>query len=559
MAQQVEEIIIAGAESAELEKVMPTEYPEATRIESVNWPSDWGDTIVPACRQLDLYTLADLKNLTAAGKDKLYTAMGGRHTLLNFAISTAKASRATVAPEPEQPNVSEQPEETDDELPPIEDGPADDKAEEPEHDQAEPGFVEVDENGNEVVVDDETGKIVTQEPDDEPNNETPQRMSRDGVTSGRAIAMLRKMDLALADAEKGLALNVIEKNRGWADKQISHWRKKNEEFRQRLDAIRGALKAGGGDLSAGTSTDVPAGKPGPTPPAPAPRGSLRQIRQARGRKPKAVTPAPAAGDEAEAYSARVTDKLPAKPDTTEPFPPFGEVDVTPEGVVDLIRVAREEARHDALDELGPRDATETDSARARRFALEACDLRDEVRMLGQALGSMGAELAEDGTGHRYWRMPIYGADGQVVERLPVLEWIERRKQLAKRVGDSRHPLLVGLFQTLPEPGSVFDEDARNVWLNTAENIFELLYKRPAMTLLDQFQHEFGVRSGPELQRLIDEGVPTTAEADELAAAAKADDDPPAFPAAVEQEAADPVPGRIGHGTSPIGTAGRKRA
>ncbi len=40
----------------------------------------------------------------------------------------------------------------------------------------------------------------------------------------------------------------------------------------------------------------------------------------------------------------------------------------------------------------------------------------------------------------------------------------------------RHPFIKGLLRTLPDPDSVWPLDQRKKWLETAENIFSLIYK-----------------------------------------------------------------------------------
>lgn len=44
-------------------------------------------------------------------------------------------------------------------------------------------------------------------------------------------------------------------------------------------------------------------------------------------------------------------------------------------------------------------------------------------------------------------------------------------------GGSDHPLLQGLFETLPEPGTVWSDEERREWLDAAEKIFGLVYKK----------------------------------------------------------------------------------
>lgn len=39
-----------------------------------------------------------------------------------------------------------------------------------------------------------------------------------------------------------------------------------------------------------------------------------------------------------------------------------------------------------------------------------------------------------------------------------------------------HPLLVGLIDTLPEPGTPWPASRRAKWLQTAVNIFDLVYE-----------------------------------------------------------------------------------
>lgn len=43
-------------------------------------------------------------------------------------------------------------------------------------------------------------------------------------------------------------------------------------------------------------------------------------------------------------------------------------------------------------------------------------------------------------------------------------------------GFDRDPLIIGLFQKLPEPEADWPASARLKWLQTAANVFDLLYK-----------------------------------------------------------------------------------
>ena len=43
-------------------------------------------------------------------------------------------------------------------------------------------------------------------------------------------------------------------------------------------------------------------------------------------------------------------------------------------------------------------------------------------------------------------------------------------------GKNLHPFIVGLLDTLPEPASVWPKPDRQKWLQTAENIFSLIYQ-----------------------------------------------------------------------------------
>lgn len=40
-----------------------------------------------------------------------------------------------------------------------------------------------------------------------------------------------------------------------------------------------------------------------------------------------------------------------------------------------------------------------------------------------------------------------------------------------------HPLITGLIQALPAPGTEWDDEGRTRWLNAAKSIIDLLYKQ----------------------------------------------------------------------------------
>ena len=50
--------------------------------------------------------------------------------------------------------------------------------------------------------------------------------------------------------------------------------------------------------------------------------------------------------------------------------------------------------------------------------------------------------------------------------------------LAARAPFGLHPFFRGLLETLPEPGSEWSRKEREQWLETARNIFALIYKEP---------------------------------------------------------------------------------
>lgn len=55
--------------------------------------------------------------------------------------------------------------------------------------------------------------------------------------------------------------------------------------------------------------------------------------------------------------------------------------------------------------------------------------------------------------------------------------------------EQQHPLIKGLMETLPSPGSVWSDGERKEWLRAAESIFALIYKaeRPALPAGDSYR------------------------------------------------------------------------
>jgi hypothetical protein len=78
------------------------------------------------------------------------------------------------------------------------------------------------------------------------------------------------------------------------------------------------------------------------------------------------------------------------------------------------------------------------------------------------------------------RATEHARDWPLLEREPGL----RREQADDEVRTGRqpyvvpdlHPFFRGLLDTLPEPGAAWPNEAREQWLETARNIFALIYK-----------------------------------------------------------------------------------
>jgi hypothetical protein len=484
MAAQVREIILEGA--------MPS-YTRETPIGGVTWP--W-----PEMRQqimdLGVKTLGDLAEYIkdSTNLQRLSRALN-KATRCNYAINLARGA----GEDSEFPRIAAPAPKEDEELPPIEDGPADDQADPtPEQHRSEEARIEKSVHGD-------------QEPDNEPANDVPQRMSREGLRGGRVFKMVAEMDQALADVEAGLTDAQITEKHGWPERKLTQWRTRNAEFRDRWNAIRQAR----GESSENVPAPVKRGGTGPrqrrmheAPPA---EPSPQKLRVAAGKaisKLQQLADDTLPGDEAEAYSTRVTDKLPARPDTTELFPPFPEPEQwTPEQTNAAVQAHN--ADLDLRNEVA-RTSSRSYAANERLDKLEAGRLEDAA----------AAEAMATGIGRRLEQLEAFGA--RIAERMDDLD----RPKI--------DPFIHGLVNALPAPGSVWDEDGRNKWLNAAEAIFEISYKYPfADVRFGKLQPEAGHKLGVGV-------IPVR---------------PGAFPAEVEREAAHSVPGRVGHGRSPA----RKRA
>jgi len=42
--------------------------------------------------------------------------------------------------------------------------------------------------------------------------------------------------------------------------------------------------------------------------------------------------------------------------------------------------------------------------------------------------------------------------------------------------DDLHPFVVGLLQELPKPGEAWEQSRRQLWINTATSIFQMIYQ-----------------------------------------------------------------------------------
>lgn len=314
-----------------------------------------------------------------------------------------------------------------------------------------------------------------EEPSDAEGLNGAPRMPRPGNLRKPQADMYDKMDQALADIAAGLSNKDVDEKHGWSKNTVSQWRNKDPEFKRLGDLAR--------------SKGAPA----------KPDVGQEIIRQEVDEDLRRASLA----------HERETDD--------EPFPPFPEDEPT----VHDERAADHHTR--------PTDKIEKSEPAEPRFLCEEVNrgfhpvtgdamtldaLNDRITGVRGRVEALGAVLSEavDGLADKFQKLfEETGRIGRDVAEALGRLWV---------ADASVHPFVLGLVQSLPAPGTVWTLDDRRRWVHCAETVFALMYKLPVTTLQDEFQKEFGVSSGAELQDLIDGGVPTTQEAEELAAAAK---------------------------------------
>ncbi len=96
----------------------------------------------------------------------------------------------------------------------------------------------------------------------------------------------------------------------------------------------------------------------------------------------------------------------------------------------------------------------------------------------------GSDLQDsvDKTREAFRRVSVDGADDRPVRPIPVRDEPTAPPPEAEARGEEvsqLHPFFQGLFEALPEPGTDWPTARRDQWLETARNIFALMYVDPA--------------------------------------------------------------------------------
>ena len=92
----------------------------------------------------------------------------------------------------------------------------------------------------------------------------------------------------------------------------------------------------------------------------------------------------------------------------------------------------------------------------------------------------GSDLQDsiDKTREAFRRSSVDGLDDRPPRMIPAREDAPAAVRRDDEVSDL-HPFFQGLLDTLPEPGADWPVAKRDQWLETARNIFALVYRDPA--------------------------------------------------------------------------------
>ncbi len=93
----------------------------------------------------------------------------------------------------------------------------------------------------------------------------------------------------------------------------------------------------------------------------------------------------------------------------------------------------------------------------------------------------GSDLQDsvDKTREAFRRVSVDGADDRPSRPMPVRDDAPAPERRGEEVVQQLHPFFQGLLEALPEPGTDWPVAKREQWLETARNIFALMYADPA--------------------------------------------------------------------------------
>lgn len=409
-------------------------YTPETAISAVDWPNGWGvgaKGINAACTQLGVKTLHELDELMAdpERQKKFKTALGDRQApfMFTFNLADKVCNRPTGARKFNDSHVE------------FDRRAAEEARPTPEFPKA-PAPRPTD----------------TEDPDDSPKAATEHVMPRTGHHIREAT--LEDMDTALQDMLKGLTNGEIDRKREWGNNRVSRWRHKHKAFKKASDAAREAYQKSlrsSAQGSSGKTVTLTGVKP-----------PLDDVAAPNKTPAKTDTPAQDVVDNvrggdsdfppSEAEIGEFKEALAVFDgfeDEGEKFPPFPEP--TFENEDDLPAI-----------EDGPADPTTFCRScgggvneNGNRVHSPACPKRPTDKLPDREADKSWGRQCLDGT------------------LLNIRRWSEPTMQVIPR--NLPHPFIEGLVQHLPKPGSEWPEDDRQRWLCCAEQIFELMYRRPA--------------------------------------------------------------------------------